>query len=103
MQDWRGAPPPAVSTPAAHLLHPGGGGGSPSTAELLRAAHSGSTAQLGRQLQAGFQQQGAGRDGLRGVTFAPAPGASSASYAMAILNEHTISIKEECYGLGKPV
>lgn len=44
--------PPPASTPFGPPIHPSG---SPSTAELLRAAHSGSTtAQLSRQLAQAF-------------------------------------------------
>jgi hypothetical protein len=51
-----------------HLINPNR---TPSTAELLRAAHSGSTAQLGRLYALQQQASQAAQEPRRSVTFGP--------------------------------
>lgn len=85
---YAAAPPslqPGGSTPAFHPSHPAG---SPSTAELLRAAHSGSTtAQLSRQLAHAYPR--------RAVTFAPPACARTCLHA-ALAPSQAVIIQPAC-------
>jgi hypothetical protein len=79
---YAAAPPPGACTPAL-AFHPAHPGGSPSTAELLRAAHSGSTAaQLSRQLAQAYPR--------RAVSFAPPACARTCPHAAPVAPSHAL-------------